>query len=45
MDVKVNENGEKFQTKKGVRQDNPLSTIIFNIIVDMLTILIKIAKA
>jgi hypothetical protein len=33
-----------FHTKKGLRQDNPLSPIIFNIVVDMLAILIEQAK-
>jgi hypothetical protein len=43
--VKVNDHvGKKFQTKKGVRQDDPLSPILFNIVVDMLAILIKSAK-
>jgi retron-type reverse transcriptase len=43
--VKVNDHVRKnFQTKKGVRQGDPLSPILFNIVVDMLTILIKRAK-
>jgi hypothetical protein len=35
---------QNFQTKKGVRQGDTLSRIIFNIVVDMLAILIKRAK-
>jgi hypothetical protein len=43
--VKVNNDiGHYFQTKKGVRQGDPLSPILFNIIVDMLAILIQRAK-
>jgi hypothetical protein len=43
--VKVNdEYGDYFQTKKGVRQGDPLSPILFNIVVDMLAILINRAK-
>jgi hypothetical protein len=43
--VKINDqDGQNFQTKKGVRQGDPLSAIIFNIVVDMLAILIKRAK-
>jgi hypothetical protein len=43
--VKINDLvGQKFQTKKGVRQGDPLSPIFFNIVVDMLAILIKRAK-
>jgi retron-type reverse transcriptase len=42
--VKINDQIQNFQTKKGVRQRDPLSPIIFNIVVDMLEILIKMAK-
>jgi hypothetical protein len=43
--VKVNDNiGHYFQTRKGVRHGDPLSLILFNIVVDMLAILISRAK-
>jgi hypothetical protein len=43
--IKVNDQvGANFQTKKGVKQGDPLSPILFNIVVDMLAILIKRAK-
>jgi hypothetical protein len=43
--IKINDQvGQNFQTEKGVRQGDPLSLILFNIVVDMLTILIKRAK-
>src|SRR6266540_3980993 len=43
--IKVNEHiGHYFQTRKGVRQVDPLSPILFNIVVDMLTVLIARAK-
>ena len=43
--IKVNDDiGHYFQTKKGLRQGDPMSPILFNIIADMLAILIKRAK-
>lgn len=44
--IKVNNDvGHFFQTKKGVRQGDPLSPVIFNIVVDMLAILLCRAKS
>jgi hypothetical protein len=43
--VKVHDDiGHYFQTKKGLRQDDPLSPLLFNVVADMLAILIERAK-
>jgi hypothetical protein len=43
--IQVNNNiGHYFQTRKGLRQGDPLPHILFNIIVDMLAILIARGK-
>ena len=45
VNLKVNNQlGANFQTKKGLRQGDPLSLILFNIVVDMLALLIARAK-
>jgi hypothetical protein len=37
--------GQNFQAKKGVRHGDPLSPILFNIVVDMLAVIINRAKS
>jgi retron-type reverse transcriptase len=45
MGIKVNDQmGCYFQTRKGLWQGDPLSPILFNIVVDMLAIIIVRAK-
>ena len=44
--IKVNnETGHYFQTKKGLRQGDPLLPILFNIVPDMLAVMIERAKS
>ena len=43
--ITVNDDvGPYFQTKRGLRQEDPMSPILFNIVVDMLALLINRAK-
>jgi hypothetical protein len=43
--IKINDQvGENFVTKKGLHQGDPLSPILFNVVADMLAVLIKRAK-
>lgn len=43
--IKVNDQlSSYFQTKKGLQQGDPLSPILFNIVVDMLAIIVARAK-
>ena len=45
VNIKVNDQlGSYFQTKKGLRQGDPTSPILFNIVVDMLAIQIARSK-
>ena len=46
MAIKVNDDvGNYFQTRKGLRQGDPASPILFNIVADMLATLIERAKS
>jgi hypothetical protein len=44
--IKVNDDvGKYFQTLKGLRQSDPLSPMLFNIVADMFAIMIKRVKS
>jgi hypothetical protein len=44
--IKVNNNiGHYFQTLKGLRQGHPLSPMLFNVVADMLAVMIERAKS
>jgi hypothetical protein len=46
VSIKINDDtGYYFQTKKGLKQGDPLSPMVFNIAADMLVIMIERAKA
>lgn len=45
MAIKINDDaGNYFQTRKGLRQGDPASPILFNIVADMLATLVERAK-